>query len=69
MHDVRLIQQLAIDIHLLVDELYMISGQTDDTFHIMRVIQVRIFENDDVTALQRTVRQELFIPGASGRQR
>src|ERR1700722_14809113 len=64
MHDVRLVQLLAVDVHLLVDELYMISRQTDDAFHVMGMIQVWIFENDDIAALQRTVRQKLFIPGA-----
>ena len=64
MHHVGLIQKLAIDVHLLVDELYMISRQTDDALHVMGMIQVWIFENDDVAALQRTIRQELFVPGA-----
>src|SRR5256885_78890 len=43
----------------------MITGQTDDTLHEVLMILKGILENDDVTALERTIRQHLFKPGAS----
>ncbi len=43
----------------------MIAGQADDAFHEMRMIQIRIFEDNDVAALKIAVGQKLFVPMAA----
>ena len=50
---VWLVQRLSVDVHLLVHELQPVARQADDAFHEMLVIRVRIFEHDNVSALQR----------------
>src|SRR5438067_13899722 len=64
MYHVRLIQRLAIDIHLLIDKFQMIAGQTNHALHKMLVIRIGKFENNDVPALQSTIRKKFFVPRA-----
>ena len=60
--DVGFIKGFAVDEDLLVDDFQPIAGQTDDALHEMRMVLIRIFEDDDVAALEVTVRQKLLVP-------
>src|SRR5271169_6570766 len=62
MHDVRLIQQLSVDVNVPINELEVVARQSDEAFHKMLMVGIRIFEDDDVAALQWPVWQKLFIP-------
>src|ERR1700682_2144074 len=64
-HCIGLLQRFAIDIDLLIDQLYVISRQTNHTLHKVLMILVWIFKNDDIPSLQRTVREHLLIPCAA----
>ena len=64
MHDVGLIQKLSIDENALIHKLEVVAGQADDALHVVGVILIGIFEDDDVAALQRAIRKNFFIPRA-----
>ena len=61
--DIRLVQQFAIHVNVLIHDLDAIAWQTDDPLHKMLVFLIREFENDDVAALKRAIRQKFLIPG------
>src|SRR5437879_5619446 len=61
-HNVGFDQFLSVDVDILIDQLQTIAGQSNNAFNEMLVIVVRIFENDNVAALERAVRQKLFVP-------
>src|SRR5467141_3298461 len=63
--DVGFIQGFAVDEDLLVDNLQTIPGKADDALHEVRMILVRIFEDDDIAALEVAVWKKLFIPVAA----
>jgi len=62
MDDIGFVEQLAVDEDLLVDDFQVIAGQTDDALHEMRMVLIRIFEDDDVAALEITVGKKFFVP-------
>src|SRR5208337_163096 len=62
---VRLVERLAVDVDLLIDNFQVIPGQTDDTFYEMRMVLVGIFENNDVAALQVAIGKKFFVPLAA----
>src|SRR5712664_3158598 len=43
----------------------MVARESDHSLHKVLVILKRVFEDDDVAALQRAVGQNLFVPGAA----
>src|SRR5689334_17156235 len=47
MDRIGLIQTLAVHLHISVNNLETIPGQTDNPFNEMLVVGVRVFENDD----------------------
>ena len=53
---------LMVGDHLLVHQFQVISRQPNHAFHKVWMVLVGIFENDDVPALQRPVRQKLVVP-------
>src|SRR5690348_12959065 len=62
MDSVRLVQALPIDVYISVDHLKMVSRKTDDSFHEMLVVGIRVLENNNVAALQLTIGQNFFVP-------
>src|SRR5258705_4695813 len=65
MDHVGFIQGFAVDEDLLVHNLQTIAGKADDALHEVRMILVRIFEDDDVAALEIAVWKKLFVPVAA----
>src|SRR5215470_3224855 len=63
MHNVRLDQELSVDIHVAIDDFQVIARQADHAFDEMLVIIVRILEHNNVAALQRAIGQKFFVPG------
>src|SRR5262249_24001123 len=65
MHDVRLIQELSIYVHVAIDDFQAVAGQTNHTFNEMLMVIVGILEDNNVAALQRAIREELLVPSVS----
>ncbi len=63
--DVRLVQRLSIDIHLLIHELEAVARQADHAFHKMLMLGVGILKDDDVAPLQWPVWKHFLIPRAA----
>ena len=63
-HDIRLIQQLAIHINGLVHDFHPVARQADHALHKVLMFLVREFKDDDVTALEWAVGQNFFVPSA-----
>src|SRR5215470_17191939 len=63
MYNVRLDQELSVDINVAIDDFQVIARQADHAFDEMLVIIVRILEHDNVAALQRAIGQKFFVPG------
>src|SRR5713101_10117875 len=55
---------LSIDEYVSVDDLEMVSRQTDDPLHEMLVVGIRVLENNNVAALQLSIGQNFFVPSA-----
>src|SRR6266481_5113911 len=65
MDHVGFIQGFAVDEDLLVHNLQTIAGKADDALHEVRMILVRIFEDDDIAALEVAVWKKVFVPVAA----
>src|ERR1700683_2584520 len=63
MNHVRLRERIAVYIDMLVDDPDAISGQTDHTLYVVRMIVEWKLEDDNIAASNCAVRQELFVPG------
>ena len=64
MNNVRLVEQLAIDIDSLVHNFHAISRQPDHALHEVLMLLIGKFENDDVATLERAVGQQFLVPAA-----
>ena len=60
--DVGLDDPLPVDVHLLVDNLDAVAGNSDHALHVMRVILKRKFEDDNVPAADFAVRKNMVVP-------
>jgi len=64
MNRVGLIQTLAVDEDISIDDFHAIARQTDDAFDEVLVIREGVLEYNDIAALQLAVGQHFFVPGA-----
>ena len=65
MNHVRLRDAGTVYVHSVAHDADVVSGQTDDALHVVRMIVEGKFEDDDVAVADRPVGQQMLVPGAA----